>query len=81
MSKNENDHNASPYSRFVLTPKQKIVLRHLAKGLLNKEIAAAMGLSVSTVKLHVSGILLRLNVHSRTAAVVTAQKLGLLDDE
>ncbi|MBR1777432.1 MAG: response regulator transcription factor [Alphaproteobacteria bacterium] len=63
---------------FHLTFKQKEVLKYLAKGLLNKQIAQAMNLSVSTVKLHVSGILLRLNVKTRTAAVVKAQKLGLI---
>ena len=38
-----------------------------------------MGLAVSTVKLHVSGILRRLNVRTRTAAIIKAQKLGLID--
>ena len=78
MSKDEKQ---PYYSRIILTPKQKEVLKHLAKGLQNKEIAAKMDLSDSTVKLHVSGILLRLEVHTRTAAVIKAQKLGLLDEE
>lgn len=79
MSKNENNEDNLHYSRFVLTPKQKEVLKHLAKGLQNKEIAAEMGLSVSTVKLHISGILFRFDVHTRTAAVIKAQKQGLID--
>ena len=78
MSNNNDSENDPHYSRFVLTPKQKEVLGFLATGLQNKEIAKAMGLSVSTVKLHVSGILLRLDVHTRTAALVKAQKLGLI---
>ena len=44
----------------------------------NKEIAFQMNLSVSTVKLHVSGLMLRLNVRTRTAAVVEAQRLHLI---
>ena len=75
MSNNEKQ---PYYNRIILTPKQKEVLGYLAMGLQNKEIAKAMNLSVSTVKLHVSGILLRLDVHTRTAALVKAQKLGLI---
>ena len=78
MSKKEISDSSLDYSRFRLTPKQKEVLIYLAKGLLNKQIAEAMNLSVSTVKLHVSGILFRLEVKTRTAAVVKAQKLGLI---
>lgn len=65
-------------SKVRLTFKQKQVLEHLAEGLMNKQIAAEMELSVATIKLHVSGILTRLNVKTRTAAVVKAQKLGLI---
>lgn len=64
-----------------LTPQEIETLKHLALGLQNKEIAYRMGLSLSTIKQHVSRILLRLNVNTRTAAVVTAQKLGLIDKE
>lgn len=61
-----------------LTPKQTEVLKYLAQGFQNKEIAFQMNLSVSTVKLHVSGLMLRLNVKTRTAAVVEAQRLNLI---
>ena len=61
-----------------LTLKQQEVLTYLAKGFQNKEIAFQMNLSVSTVKLHVSGLMLRLNVRTRTAAVVEAQRLHLI---
>ena len=61
-----------------LTPQQIKTLKLLVQGLQNKEIAFQMGKSVSTVKQHVSGILLRLIVRTRTAAVVKAQKLGLI---
>ena len=61
-----------------LTPKQEEVLKYLAQGFRNKEIAFQMNLSVSTVKLHVSGLMLRLNVRTRTAAVIEAQRLNLI---
>lgn len=61
-----------------LTPKQTEVLKYLAQGFQNKEIVFQMNLSVSTVKLHVSGLMLRLNVKTRTAAVVEAQRLNLI---
>ena len=78
MGKKETSDNNINCNRFRLTLKQKEVLAYLAKGLLNKQIAEAMNLSVSTVKLHVSGILFRLEVKTRTAAVVKAQKLELI---
>lgn len=78
MSKKEISGNNVNCNKVCLTFKQKKVLGHLAKGMQNKQIAQALNLSVSTVKLHVSGILLRLEVHTRTAAVVKAQKLGLI---
>lgn len=62
-----------------ITPKQKEVLFYLAQGFQNKQIAFKMGLSPSTVKLHLAGLYLRLNVNTRIAAVLSAQKLGLLE--
>ena len=76
-----NEKRLSNTNTVYLTPQETETLKHLALGLQNKEIAYQMGLSVSTIKQHVSGILLRLNVNTRTAAVVTAQKLGLIDKE
>jgi len=64
--------------KFHLTPQQIKVLKLLARGLRNKEIAYQMGLAVSTVKQHVSGMMLRLNAGTRTAVVVKAQELGLI---
>ena len=76
-----NGKRTSNKGKFHLTPQQIKVLKYLALGLQNKEIAYQMGLSVSTIKQHVSGIMLRLGVNTRTAVVVTAQKLGLIDNE
>ena len=72
------DRNSSKEAGPKLTPKQIEVLKYLGKGFQNKEIAFQMNLSVSTVKLHVSGLMLRLNVKTRTAAVVEAQRLKIL---
>jgi DNA-binding NarL/FixJ family response regulator len=58
-----------------LTPQQVRVLMMLSEGLLNKQIAYALGVSEATVKAHVSAILTKLNVDSRTQAVIAAAKI------
>jgi DNA-binding NarL/FixJ family response regulator len=58
-----------------LTPKQLSVLRMLRQGLLNKQIAYELQIEETTVKAHVSEILRKLNVSSRTQAVIEAQKI------
>lgn len=63
--------------RLGLTSRQVDVLRMLVDGLSNKSIARALDLSPSTVKTHVEAIFLRLQVSSRTQAVVAAARLGL----
>lgn len=60
-----------------LTPRQVEVLRLLIEGKSNKTIGRLMDLSPSTVRTHVEAIFLRLDVHSRTQAVVAAARLGL----
>jgi DNA-binding NarL/FixJ family response regulator len=57
------------------------VLRLLAGGASNQEIATALVVTPGTVKLHVSHILSKLGVKSRTRAVIHARDLGLLPDE
>ncbi len=59
-----------------LTPQQRVVLRHLVAGRLNKQIAHELDVSMTTVKAHVSAILQKLNVFSRTQAVILANKIG-----
>jgi NarL family two-component system response regulator LiaR len=56
----------------VLTPRQREILRLLASGLENKQIARKLGIGVHTVKTHVSRILHKLGASSRTEAVVFA---------
>jgi DNA-binding NarL/FixJ family response regulator len=60
----------------MLTPKQLSVLRMLRQGLLNKQIAHELQIEETTVKAHVSEILRKLNVSSRTQAVIEAQKIN-----
>ena len=58
-----------------LTPQQVRVLMMLSEGLLNKQIAYELGVSEATVKAHVSAILQKLGVDSRTQAVIAAAKI------
>lgn len=60
-----------------LTPQQFRVLTMLTEGLLNKQIAYELGVSEATIKAHVTAILRKLGVHSRTQAVIAAQRLGV----
>lgn len=58
-----------------LTPQQVRVLMMLSEGLLNKQIAFELKVSEATVKAHVSAILQKLGVESRTQAVIAASKI------
>jgi DNA-binding NarL/FixJ family response regulator len=57
-----------------LTPQQIRVLRMLGEGLLNKQIAFKLNVSEATIKAHVSAILQKLDVDSRTQAVILINK-------
>ena len=59
-----------------LTPQQRVVLGLVVAGKLNKQIAYELDVSMTTVKAHVSAILAKLNVYSRTQAVILANKVG-----
>lgn len=61
-----------------LTPRELEILRLLAGGYANREIAQALHLAEGTVKNHVSNVLLKLGVRDRTRAVLRALDLGLL---
>jgi DNA-binding NarL/FixJ family response regulator len=65
-----------------LTPRERDVLRQLALGRSNKEIADALGIADQTVKTHVGNVLSKLQVENRAQATVQALKRGLvsLDD-
>jgi DNA-binding NarL/FixJ family response regulator len=59
-----------------LSARQREVLALLAAGRSNHEIAATLGISEETVKVHVSVILMRLGVRDRTQAVLAALRRG-----
>jgi DNA-binding NarL/FixJ family response regulator len=61
-----------------LSEREREVLRHLAQGRSNKEIAAALDLVEGTVKNHMSNILGKLGVLDRTQAALRARDLGLI---
>ncbi len=60
-----------------LTEREQDVLRLLARGLANKEIARELRIGEKTVKTHVSNILVKLGVQSRTQAALQATRMGL----
>lgn len=61
-----------------LTERETEVLRMVAKGKSNKEIAASLYIGETTVKTHVSNILMKLGVPSRTQAALYAVRIGLV---
>ena len=61
-----------------LTRRERAVLEHLARGLGNKQIAAALGISERTVKFHMSSLFTKLGVSNRTEAVARAAQAGLV---
>jgi DNA-binding NarL/FixJ family response regulator len=65
----ESGSESEPLSHGPLTDRESEVLGLLAKGLANKQIAVALGISEHTVKFHVSSIYTKLNVTNRTEAV------------
>lgn len=62
-----------------LTPQQVRVLMMLGEGLLNKQIAYELEVSEATIKAHVSAILQKLGVDSRTQAVIAINRVGTSD--
>lgn len=65
-------------SADVLTTRETEVLRHVALGLSNKEIATALAVGEETVKTHVGNVLSKLHVENRAQAIVQALKRGLV---
>jgi len=68
----------APERPDMLTERETEVLRLLASGKANKEIALALNIGETTVKTHVSNILMKLGVPSRTQAALYAVRIGLV---
>ena len=76
LTRQSDPETASTIARLAtLTPQQVRVLMMLSGGLLNKQIAYELGVSEATVKAHVSAILQKLGVESRTQAVIAAGRI------
>jgi len=66
-------------NRSALSPRELDILRLVAKGLNNHEIAAALSITRGTVKWHVNIILRRLDVRDRTQAIIVAAQRGIIE--
>lgn len=66
-------------SHEIFTQQEKLVLQELVNGATNKEIAQVLGISVSTVKVHLGNIFQKLNVQTRTEAVILVTNNNLLN--
>lgn len=71
----------APDSPEALTERETDVLRLMAQGLANKEIARELKIGEGTVKTHVSNVLAKLGVQSRTQAALHAVRIGLVSPE
>jgi len=75
----ESEENQAIWARIEqLSPQQRIVLGQIVSGKLNKQIAYDLDISMTTVKAHVSAVLGKLGVVSRTQAAVAAGKVGFV---
>ncbi len=64
-----------------LTPREREVLRLIASGRANKEIAAQLGISERTVKTHISNIFSKLELTDRTQAALFVHNRGMLEKD
>ena len=71
-------HALTPSGSLSLSPRQCDILRLIALGRSNKEIARIIGITPETVKTHVKHIFIKLSVEKRAQAVVRAHTLGLV---
>jgi len=77
MENASNDEDEFAAKLATLTPQQQRVLMMLSEGLLNKQIAIDLTISEATVKAHITAILRKLGVHTRTQAVIAARSLEI----
>lgn len=72
--------NATEYTQKGLTERQIDIVKCIAEGLSNKQIAYKLNLTEGTVKVHITVILKILNVKNRTSAIIEAAKRGYISD-
>ncbi len=72
---------SAPEDPEALTERETDVLKLIARGMANRQIARSLYIGEKTVKTHVSNILLKLNVNSRTQAALYAARTGLVSPE
>jgi DNA-binding NarL/FixJ family response regulator len=77
LSEPDRADSSSPHQ---LTPRQKEVVRHLAEGKINKEVAAALGISTKTVEAHRAQIMAKLRLHSFSDLVRYAVKEKIVEN-
>ena len=68
-------------NKFILTDREKEVFKNLVKNKSTKQIAEKLGISEKTVRNHISNAMQKLEVDSRTAAVVELLKMGEISIE
>jgi len=68
-----------PHALNALSQRELEILRHLARGLSNAELADALYLSEATIKTHVGRVLTKLGVRDRVQAVIVAYETGLIE--
>lgn len=71
-------YNAEQLKKFGISKREHEVLQEIAQGLSNQEIAEKLFISESTVKTHVSNLLIKLDAKRRTQAVSNAKQIGIL---
>jgi DNA-binding NarL/FixJ family response regulator len=71
----------SPTNEVLLTDRERDVLREIARGRTDKEIARSLGVALTTVKSHVRAILDKLGVDSRTQAAVQVLRSQMLSPD
>ena len=67
-----------PEPIVTLTPRERSVLTHLAKGMSTREVAANLGISIVTVRNHIQRLMDKLGSHTRLEAVLTSIRRGLI---
>jgi len=80
FNKNENESKTSDSSVDELTDRETTILKYVAEGLLNKEIADQLGISENTVKIHLRNILEKLHLKNRIQAAVYAVRQGIVNE-